>query len=117
MSQHERRQHGDGCLRLMAEKKASDVYLSANTPILIKINGQILQLSDQSLTPQQPRQLLAELLTPHAARGARRHRRAEHRHRRCRARQLPPVSAFRQRGIDRRGDPLHPASTSRRSTR
>jgi twitching motility protein PilU len=32
-------------LRLMAEKKASDVYLSANTPVLIKINGQILQLS------------------------------------------------------------------------
>jgi twitching motility protein PilU len=51
-------------LRLMAEKNASDVYLSANTPILIKINGQILQLSDQVLTPQQPRQLLAELLTP-----------------------------------------------------
>jgi twitching motility protein PilU len=51
-------------LRLMAEKNASDVYLSANTPILIKINGQILQLSDQVLTPTQPRQLLAELLTP-----------------------------------------------------
>jgi twitching motility protein PilU len=51
-------------LRLMAEKSASDVYLSANTPILIKINGQILQLSDQPLTPSQPRQLLAELLTP-----------------------------------------------------
>ena len=51
-------------LRLMAEKNASDVYLSANTPILIKINGQILQLSDQPLTHQQPRQLLAELLTP-----------------------------------------------------
>ena len=32
-------------LRLMADKSASDVYLSANTPILIKINGQILQLS------------------------------------------------------------------------
>ena len=46
----------------MADKKASDVYLSANTPILIKINGQILQLSDQALTPSQPRQLLAELL-------------------------------------------------------
>jgi twitching motility protein PilU len=40
------------------------VYLSANTPILIKINGQILQLSDQPLSPSQPRQLLAELLTP-----------------------------------------------------
>ena len=39
-------------------------YLSANTPILIKIHGQILQLSDQLLTPDQVRQLLAELLTP-----------------------------------------------------
>ena len=51
-------------LRLMAEKNASDVYMSANTPILIKIHGQILQLSDQLLTPTQTRQLLAELLTP-----------------------------------------------------
>ncbi len=51
-------------LRLMAEKKASDVYMSANTPILIKIDGQILQLSDQILTINQTRQLLAELLTP-----------------------------------------------------
>ena len=51
-------------LWLMADKGASDVYLSANTPILIKINGQILQLSDEPLTHTQPRQLLAELLTP-----------------------------------------------------
>jgi twitching motility protein PilU len=51
-------------LRLMAEKNASDVYLSANTPILIKIHGQILQLSDQLLNPEQVRQLLGELLTP-----------------------------------------------------
>jgi twitching motility protein PilU len=51
-------------LRLMAEKNASDVYMSANTPILIKIHGQILQLSDQLLTPTQTRQLLAEMLTP-----------------------------------------------------
>ena len=51
-------------LRLMSEKTASDVYLSANSPILIKINGQLLQLSDQPLTHTQPRQLLAELLTP-----------------------------------------------------
>lgn len=51
-------------LRLMAEKNASDVYLSANSPILIKINGQLLQLSDQPLTHSQPRQLLGELLTP-----------------------------------------------------
>jgi twitching motility protein PilU len=51
-------------LRLMAEKSASDVYMSANTPILIKIHGQILQLSDQLLTISQTRQLLAELLAP-----------------------------------------------------
>ena len=51
-------------LRLMAEKTASDVYMSANTPILIKINGQIMQLSDQLLTTHQTRQLLSEMLAP-----------------------------------------------------
>ena len=51
-------------LRLMSEKGASDVFLSSSSPILIKINGQLLQLSDQPLTNTQPRQLLAELLTP-----------------------------------------------------
>jgi twitching motility protein PilU len=51
-------------MRLMAERQASDVFLSANMPVLIKIHGQMLQLSDQVLTPQQPRQLLAEVLTP-----------------------------------------------------
>ena len=51
-------------LRLMAERQASDVFLSATMPILIKIHGDILQLSDQVLTPTQPRQLLAEMLSP-----------------------------------------------------
>ncbi|HLL17586.1 MAG TPA: ATPase, T2SS/T4P/T4SS family, partial [Rubrivivax sp.] len=51
-------------LRLMAEKNASDVYMSANTPILIKLQGQIMQLSDQLLTTHQTRQLLAEMLAP-----------------------------------------------------
>lgn len=51
-------------LRLMAEKGASDVYLSANTPVLIKINGQMMQLSDQTLTPQQPRLLMSEVIRP-----------------------------------------------------
>jgi twitching motility protein PilU len=54
----------DRVLRLMAEKSASDVYLAANTAILIRINGQIMQLSDELLTPPQIRQLLGELLTP-----------------------------------------------------
>jgi len=51
-------------LRLMSEKGASDVYLSASSPILIKINGQLLKLGEEALTSTQPRQLLAELLTP-----------------------------------------------------
>jgi len=50
--------------KLMAERQASDVYLSASTPVQVKINGQMLQLSDQPLTPNQPRELLAEVLTP-----------------------------------------------------
>jgi len=50
--------------KLMAERQASDVYLSSATPIQVKINGQMLQLSDQPLAPNQPRELLAEVLTP-----------------------------------------------------
>lgn len=49
-------------LRLMAEKGASDVYLSANMPVLVKLNGQMVQLSDQVLSPSQPRQLIAEVV-------------------------------------------------------
>ena len=52
-------QNMERVLRLMAEKNASDVYLSVNMPILIKINGQLLHLSDQPLTNSQPRQLLS----------------------------------------------------------
>ena len=51
-------------LKLMSEKSASDIYMSANTPILIKIHGQILQLSDQLVSPTQIRGLLGELLSP-----------------------------------------------------
>lgn len=50
-------------LRLMAEKRASDVFLSANMPVLIKIHGQILQLTQEPLAPNQPRMLLGEVLT------------------------------------------------------
>jgi twitching motility protein PilU len=51
-------------LRMMAEKSASDVYLSANTPILMKVSGQMLQVTEHPLSHTQPRQLLSELLTP-----------------------------------------------------
>lgn len=51
-------------LRLMAEKKASDVYLSAHSPALIKINGQTVPINVQILPADAPRNLLAEVLPP-----------------------------------------------------
>ncbi len=51
-------------LRLMADKKASDVYLSAHSPVLIKINGQALPINSQLLPPEAPLNLLAEVLPP-----------------------------------------------------
>lgn len=51
-------------LRLMSEKKASDVYLSSNSPALIKINGQCVPINNQSLPAEATRNLLAEILPP-----------------------------------------------------
>jgi twitching motility protein PilU len=51
-------------LRLMGEKKASDVYLSAMAPALIKINGQCVPINAQLLPFDAPRNLLAEVLPP-----------------------------------------------------
>jgi len=51
-------------LRLMGEKKASDVYLSAHAPALIKINGQCLPINNQLLPADAPKALLAEVLPP-----------------------------------------------------
>ncbi len=51
-------------LRLMSEKRASDVYLSAHSPALIKINGQCVPINNQLLPPDAPRNLLAEVLPP-----------------------------------------------------
>ena len=49
-------------LRLMADKQASDVYLSAFAPATIRIHGRCQPLNNQALTPEAPRSLLAELL-------------------------------------------------------
>ena len=51
-------------LRLMADKKASDVYLTANAPAMIKINGQTIPINNQVLPPDATKGLLAELLPP-----------------------------------------------------
>ncbi len=51
-------------LRLMSEKKASDVYLSAHAPAMIKINGQCVPINTQLLPADAPKNLLAEVLPP-----------------------------------------------------
>ncbi len=50
--------------RLMAEKKASDLYLSANAPVQIKINGVCVPVNPQLLSSEAPYQLLTEVVTP-----------------------------------------------------
>lgn len=51
-------------LRLMADKKASDVYLSAQSPAMIKIDGETIPINNQVLPADAPRNLLAEILPP-----------------------------------------------------
>ncbi len=54
----------DRILQLMADKKASDVYLSAHSPAMIKINGQAIPINAQLLPADAPLNLLAEVLEP-----------------------------------------------------
>ncbi|WP_180683324.1 PilT/PilU family type 4a pilus ATPase [Tepidicella baoligensis] len=50
-------------LRLMGDKKASDVYMSAASPVLIKINGVCAPMNAQPLPADGPLQLLSEIVT------------------------------------------------------
>lgn len=49
-------------LRLMAEKKASDVYLSAGSAPLMRIEGECLPVGQQALPDDGPYRLLGEIL-------------------------------------------------------
>jgi len=49
-------------LRLMAERKASDIYLSAHSPALIRINGNCMPINAQVLPPEAPLGLLSEVV-------------------------------------------------------
>jgi twitching motility protein PilU len=51
-------------LKLMADKKASDVYLSPGAPALIKINGVCINVNSQPLARDATLRLLAEVLPP-----------------------------------------------------
>jgi twitching motility protein PilU len=51
-------------LLLMAERKASDVYLSAHAPATIKISGQYLPVNNQNLPPDAVMNLLMDVVPP-----------------------------------------------------
>ena len=50
-------------LQLMAEKNASDIYLSVGAPINIKINGKAVPVNQSIMTSDAVKQLLYEILT------------------------------------------------------
>ncbi len=52
----------DRILRLMSEKRASDVYLSSHSPATIRINGTCFPINSQILPPDAPLNLLREIL-------------------------------------------------------
>ena len=51
-------------LHLMAEKQASDVYLSAHAPATIKINGECHPINSQVLPPDAVMNLLMDVVPP-----------------------------------------------------
>lgn len=50
-------------LRLMAEKGASDVFISAKAPVMIKINGNMMPVNPQRMTADSCLVLLKEILS------------------------------------------------------
>ena len=50
--------------KLMVEKKASDLFFTSNAPIKIKIEGQIMPVNKQVLTPDTVRQTALALMSP-----------------------------------------------------
>ena len=50
-------------LKLMVEKKASDLFLTSNAPVKIKIEGRILPVNKQDLTADAVRQAVLSIMT------------------------------------------------------
>jgi len=51
-------------LQLMAEKKASDIFISAGSPISIKIMGTIMPVNPQNMDAETTKKIIFEMLTP-----------------------------------------------------
>ena len=54
----------DRLFQLMKEKNASDMFFAVNSPVHIKINGNLIPINQQKLEPENIVSLLAEIATP-----------------------------------------------------
>ncbi len=54
----------NGILKLMSEKKASDLFITVGMPPSIKVHGRISPISKSKLTEEQTRELVFGLMTP-----------------------------------------------------
>ena len=57
----------DKLFQLMADKQASDIFISAGAPIHIKIQGNSLSVNQQNMDPAMIEKIAAELMTPEQA--------------------------------------------------
>lgn len=53
-------------LRMMADNKASDLYLSVNAPVMVKVRGETIAVNNQLLSVEAPLKLLGEIVAPEA---------------------------------------------------
>ncbi len=51
-------------LKLMAAQKASDLFITAGMPPMVKVDGRLSPAAEVSLTPQQSRDLVVSVMTP-----------------------------------------------------
>jgi twitching motility protein PilU len=54
----------DRLFQLMKEKNASDMFFAVNSPVQIKINGNLIPINQQKLDPENITSLLSEIATP-----------------------------------------------------
>lgn len=84
---------------LMAQKKASDIFISARAPISIKINGSTVPINQQPIEPATVRQLLTEILTEDQL------KEFEREHELNTAYPIPGIGSFRISAFVQRGTP------------
>ena len=54
----------DRLFHLMKEKNASDMFFAVNSPVQIKINGNLIPINQQKLDPDNIEALLSEVASP-----------------------------------------------------